>query len=289
MRAMADDVDCQNCQNELTKFMQYAKGTFCLPSAPNVQPYDSSSDPHPVARQFRETSGKEFDQMPRRSKRARTTGVDFTRRPTRTLLSSSTPNTTTPPPSTATTKKRRCRGPGKAKKAPGPVFNEPGFASLDESIRSAVFSFKTHEAVLDCKVLVEAFGTEVPVRAALNPADSRVKQLHTCLEHCNALEAAGNCMRTRAAVEWRFYLVELIAEYRRAKAKTKGSRCDESFRKELYPKKEANQAKSAWDYDYRVGEVLLQAVERYGYGVLMFPLHRLTKKRLEIAINCYSS
>lgn len=36
----------------------------------------------------------------------------------------------------------------------------------------------------------------------------------------------------------------------------------------------------------RVGDVLFLAVQRYGYVALMFPLHRLTNKRLAVHANC---
>lgn len=161
-----------------------------------------------------------------------------------------------------------------------------GFSSLDESIRRQVYNFTPRDALHECKIFIDAFHTETIVTVDISTVHSRLKQLHACMEHCNALEAVGNGMRIRAVVEWRFYLVQLIVEYRKAKAEREvGIRSDDvndTFRRELYPKKNASQAKSAWEYDYRIGEILFDAVQRYGYGALIFPLHRLTKKRLEI-------
>lgn len=178
---------------------------------------------------------------------------------------------------------RKFRGPGKKKKAIVPYFEEPRFLNVKEPLRLQVIEYTELKGIQDALKLVEAFECQTVEGVQPEPSASLVRKLKCRLDECDKLEARGYSLAVRAQVERYFNMIQVIAEFfRRKKEKVEGETDDDivrEFKKELFPEQIPKQAQSSWDYFYRVGKVLFAAVQRYGYGVLVFPLYGVTKKR----------
>ncbi|KAK3177470.1 hypothetical protein K4F52_009761 [Lecanicillium sp. MT-2017a] len=179
--------------------------------------------------------------------------------------------------------KCKFRGRGKKQKTPAPDFNDRRFTRINETLRREISVATPLQGLQSAWRLANALATKAIPQININPSDSRIKQLQCRIEYCDELRVKGNSLSTRAVIEQRFYMVQLMAEYR--KAKQAGTAADDvaaAFQEELFPDKEQRHRRSTWDYYSRVGVTLLNAVERYGYGVLLYPLGKVTKKSLHL-------
>lgn len=183
---------------------------------------------------------------------------------------------------------RRSRGRERKKTETGPNLEYRGFLEIEESLHLQVFKYAESDGLQDAWNLVDAFRSQSIEEVQLSPSGSRVKRLKCYLDFCDALEAKGSSLTIRAQVGRRFHMVQTIAELRRRKKrKRKGETITSivtEFKQELFPGKSPTEAQSSWDYFCRVGNVLLKSVERYGYGVLVFPLCGASNRRFVIQI-----
>lgn len=181
---------------------------------------------------------------------------------------------------------RRFRGPGKKEKSAPPDFGVSRFSEIGETLRRQIFEYNGLHGLQDLWKMVNAFRSSTTEQVYRRPSDSFIQQLQRGIEFCDALEKKGESLLVRAMVERRFYMVQLIAEYRKAKKEKEAvagfDNVDEAFKRDLFPGKDSEHVRSTWDYYLRRGRPLLAAVERYGYGVLLFPLRRVTNKRFAL-------
>lgn len=181
---------------------------------------------------------------------------------------------------------RRFRGPGKKKKTTPPDFDIPRFSKIREALRRQIFEYNGLHSLQDLWKMVNAFRSRTAEQVCREPSDSLVGQLQRGIEFCDVLEKKDESLLIRAMVERRFYMVQLIAEYRKAKQEKEAGagfdNVDEAFKRDLFPGKDAENVRSTWDYYLRCGRPLFAAVERYGYGVLLFPLRKVTNKRFAL-------
>lgn len=182
---------------------------------------------------------------------------------------------------------RRFRGPGKKKKSPPPDFGNPRYSEIEESLRRHIFEYDGLHGLQDLWKMVNAFRSESTEQVYNMPSDSWIRRLQCRIEFCDALERKGESWLIRATIERRFYMVQLVAEYRKAKEESQASASSDEvaqiFTRDLFPGKDYKDVKSTWDYYLSLGTPLLEAVERYGYGVLLFPLRKATTKRFSLS------
>lgn len=130
--------------------------------------------------------------------------------------------------------------------------------------------------------MVDALRWPDPEAAKLDKSLSRVQRLQWQLQHCDTLETKDYSLPTLTVIQRRFYMVQLMAEYRNATREEHngdGSGVIKTFQREMFPELGSQQRQKRWDYFNRTAEPLFQAVQRYGYGVLIFPLRNVTMKR----------
>jgi hypothetical protein len=182
----------------------------------------------------------------------------------------------------------RRRGPGRKPKEKPPEFEEPRFSAIFERLRLEVCRPKNLNTLQDAWKLYNAFQLQRVELPSVLPG-SKVRQLQCRIEFCDALEKKGDGTAIRARVQRRFELAHLAAEYRKAKEEVQnGGRSDnvnETFKRELFPERDPTERCTIWEYYRQVGEPLLQMVERYGYGALVYPGLNITEKRFVFVIS----
>lgn len=190
--------------------------------------------------------------------------------------------TPTPEPVTATEK--RTRGPSKKTRIETPAC-EARFLSIYEPLRKATSRALQVDMAVDAYKLYQAFEPEtmndLPNDAGEGSVVGKIRQR---IEFCELLKGRGSSMVIRATVQQRFELVILAYEYRKATAdlsKGAAQKARRAFIAELFPGKKPSD--TPWRYYWQVGNPLLRLVERYGWGVLVFPTIKMTKKRFVIA------
>ena len=178
--------------------------------------------------------------------------------------------------------KPKVRGPGRKQKTPVPDFNEERFANIFEPLRREISEYTLVNGLQDAWRVVDALRWPDPEAAKLDKSLSRVQRLQWQLQHCDTLETKDYSLPTLTVIQRRFYMVQLMAEYRNAtkeEHKGDGSGVVKTFQREMFPELDSQQRQKRWDYFNRTAEPLFQAVQRYGYGVLIFPLRNVTMKR----------
>ncbi|KAJ3498304.1 hypothetical protein NLG97_g1230 [Lecanicillium saksenae] len=140
---------------------------------------------------------------------------------------------------------RRFRGPGRKQKPSAPDFNDERFNNILEQLRREIAEYTVANGLQDAWRVVDALRWPNPEAAKLNESISRIRNLQ--LEEKHEGDKFG-------ALKW--------------------------FQKEIYPDKNSKQRQQSWDYFRRTAEPLFEAVRRYGYGVLIFPLRNVTRKSL---------
>ena len=94
------------------------------------------------------------------------------------------------------------------------------------------------------------------------------------------MEKQGNGLMIRATIERRFYEVQLMAEYRKQILKAENAaQVTRKFKEEMFAEQTPNKKSASWDYFIRTATPVFEAVQRYGYGTLIFPLSNVNKKR----------
>lgn len=191
-------------------------------------------------------------------------------------------------PSSSSGPPRRFRGPGKKRKAIVPYFEDSRFLNIKEPLRLQVTEYTELKGMQDALKLVEAFELQTVEGVQPKPSDPLVRKLKCRLDECDKLERKGHSLAIRAQVERYFNMVQVIAEFHRRKSEKADGETDDDivreFKKELFPEQTPKKAQAAWDYFYRVARVLFETVQRYGYGVLVFPLYGVTKKRFVLYV-----
>lgn len=186
-------------------------------------------------------------------------------------------------PSSTPPRKRQYRGAGKKKQPPAPDFGEPRYRKLGDSLRQEVSKSLTVECVRHIMELLSAFQVMVAQQVTPPFPTSDIKQVQLRIQFCDQLEQRSDGVRLRARIQRYFELVVLADLFRKAKqAKAMGARSDnitQTFIKDLFPGSDPKTKRSTWTYYKRVGEALLHLVERFGWGVLLFPGINVIGKR----------
>lgn len=169
------------------------------------------------------------------------------------------------------------------KQGTAPDFNNPKFATIKQPLRRQIYTCRGLDCLRDCWIMLDAFRSHTIEQVQCTPLEPRIRQLKYRMKSCDALEKKNCALDVKAHIGRRFCLVQLIAEYYKKKGEAEmnnnSSSVDEEFKRELFPHKNSKQAESSWNYCRREGEVLLAAVHRFGYGVLVFPLRKATRRR----------
>lgn len=169
------------------------------------------------------------------------------------------------------------------KQGPAPDCLNQKFAMIKQPLRRQIYTCKGLDCLRDCWRMLYAFRSQTIEQVQCPPLEYRIRQLKCRMISCDALEKKNCILNVKAHIERRFCLVQLIAEYNRKKGEAEinnsSTSVDEEFKKELFPHKTSKQAESSWNHCRREGEVLLAAVHRFGYGVLVFPLRKATRRR----------
>ncbi|KAJ3499707.1 hypothetical protein NLG97_g102 [Lecanicillium saksenae] len=165
------------------------------------------------------------------------------------------------------------------------VLCDERYSRIPEQLRQEISEYSVLQGLQDAWRMVDAFRFHIAGEVRIDPHKPRIEELQRRIDYCDDLERRGCSLSVRAFIERRFHMVNVIAEYRKAvEAKGKGSRCDniaETFQAILFPNKDARERRTSWDYFRRVANRLFEAVGRYGYGVLVFPLRNATCKSLD--------
>ncbi|OAR02893.1 hypothetical protein LLEC1_07535 [Akanthomyces lecanii] len=168
---------------------------------------------------------------------------------------------------------------------PAKVLYAERYSKVPEQLRQEVSEYSILQGLQDAWRMVDAFRCHIAGEVRIDPHKPRIEELQRRIDYCDDLERRGCSLSVRAFIERRFHMVNVMAEYRKAvEAKGKGSRCDniaETFQAILFPNKDARERRTSWDYFRRVANRLFEAVARYGYGVLVFPLRNATCKSLD--------
>ncbi|EJP61009.1 transposase-like protein [Beauveria bassiana ARSEF 2860] len=155
-------------------------------------------------------------------------------------------------------------------------------ANIFEPLRREISEYTLVNGLQDAWRVVDALRWPDPDVAKLDKSLSRVQRLQWQLQRCDTLEIKDYSLPTLTVIQRRFYMVQLMAEYRNATREVHngdGSGVIETFAREMFPELGSQQRQKRWDYFQQTAEPLFQAVERYGYGVLIFPLRNVTMKR----------
>ncbi|OAQ58995.2 hypothetical protein VFPPC_11490 [Pochonia chlamydosporia 170] len=190
-----------------------------------------------------------------------------------------------PPPSSTSSAQNTFQKGGKTRQLPAPNFGNRKFSMIQETLRSQVHTYKGLEGLRDSWKTVDAFRLRAVEQLLMKSSDSRIVQERYWQEELrHALRKKSSSLSVRALVVRRFNMVRMIAQYHERQRVNGGgdgsSDIKEEFKKELFPGKTPKQAESDW-YSYHLeAEVLLAAVRRYGYGVLIFPLRKVTRESL---------
>ncbi|OAQ69258.1 hypothetical protein VFPPC_12451 [Pochonia chlamydosporia 170] len=172
---------------------------------------------------------------------------------------------------------RRLPDPGKRRKETAPVFGIQKFLKIEESLRLKVFKHAELDGLQDAWKLVDAFRSQPIEQVPPIPSYSPVKRLKCSLYYVS--EKKSSSLMVRAQIWRRFNMVQVIAEYRRQEKEKENKKRTESivedFKRELFPGESPAEAESSWDCFRREGDVLFEAVQRYGYGALVIPLQRV--------------
>ncbi|PQK15639.1 hypothetical protein BB8028_0005g11510 [Beauveria bassiana] len=180
--------------------------------------------------------------------------------------------------------KPKVRGPGRKQKTLVPDFNEERFANIFEPLRREISEYTLVNGLQDAWRVVDALRWPDPEAANLDKSLSRVQRLQWQFQHCDTLDTKDYSLPTLTVIQRRFYMVQLMAEYRNATREEHngdGSGVIKTFQREMFPELGSQQRQKRWDYFNRTAEPLFQAVQRYGYGVLIFPLRNVTMKSLQ--------
>lgn len=163
---------------------------------------------------------------------------------------------------------------------PVPDFNEERFANIFEPLRREISEYTLVNGLQDAWRVVDVLRWPDPEGAKLDKSLSRVQRLQWQFQRCDTLETKDYSLPTLAVIQRRFYMVQLMVEYLNAiREGHKGSGAIKTFQREMFPGLGSQQRQKRWDYFNRTAEPLFQAVQRYGYGVLIFPLRNVTMKR----------
>ena len=190
----------------------------------------------------------------------------------------------TPTPESTPTPQKRTRGPGKKRKRGAPAC-EARFRHIHEEPRQEASNPLEVHMVLDTCKLYQAFEPQFFEDVPNDAEGSVVGKIRQRIMFCHTLKRRGSSMVIRAIVQERFELVILAYEFRKATAHVSrmvSRKVRRDFIAELFPGK--NPEETQWDYYWQVGFPLLRLVERYGWGVLVFPTLNMTKKRFVFAI-----
>ncbi|KAJ3498564.1 hypothetical protein NLG97_g1026 [Lecanicillium saksenae] len=178
---------------------------------------------------------------------------------------------------------RRFRGPGRKQKPSAPDFNDERFNNILEQLRREIAEYTVANGLQDAWRVVDALRWPNPEAAKLNESISRIRNLQCQIQRCDISDPKDNSLPTLSTIQQRLYMVQLMAEYQKAvEEKHEGDKFGalKWFQKEIYPDKNSKQRQKSWDYFRRTAEPLFEAVRRYGYGVLIFPLRNVTRKSL---------
>ncbi|EJP62012.1 uncharacterized protein BBA_09060 [Beauveria bassiana ARSEF 2860] len=178
---------------------------------------------------------------------------------------------------------RRFRGPGRKQKPSAPDFNDERFNNILEQLRREIAEYTLANGLQDAWRVVDALRWPNPEAVKLDESISRIRHLQCQIQRCDIPDAKDNSLPTLLTIQQRFYMVQLMAEYQKAlEEKHKGDKFGalKWFQREVYPDQNSKQRQKSWDYFRRTAEPLFEAVRRYGYGVLIFPLRNVTMKSL---------
>ncbi|KAF1738514.1 hypothetical protein CRV24_000440 [Beauveria bassiana] len=176
---------------------------------------------------------------------------------------------------------RRFRGPGRKQKPSAPDFDDERFNNILEQLRREIAEYTLANGLQDAWRVVDALRWPNPEAVKLDESISRIRHLQCQIQRCDIPDAKDNSLPTLLTIQQRFYMVQLMAEYQKAvEEKHKGDKFGaiKWFQREIYPDQNSKQRQKSWDYFRRTAEPLFEAVRRYGYGVLIFPLRNVTMK-----------
>ncbi|PQK15637.1 hypothetical protein BB8028_0005g11490 [Beauveria bassiana] len=112
--------------------------------------------------------------------------------------------------------KPKVRGPGRKQKPPVPDFNDERFANIFEPLRREISEYTLVNGLQDAWRVVDALRWPDPEAAQLDKSLSRVQRLQWQLQRCDTLETKDYSLPTLMVIQRRFYMVQLMAEYRNA-------------------------------------------------------------------------
>ena len=232
------------------------------------------------------TANAEADKIPPRKRR----------RAQNDIIGSNVKKVSPAPPRTATSGKPRrisiqvpaaktggtFRGPGRKEKTPAPDFNDERFTNISEQLRREIANYNLTKGFQDAWKVGDGLRGLHLGTAKVDTSLSRVQALQHEIQHCDLPDAKYYGLPTLSTIKQRFHMVQLMAEYQKAAAANhKGDKSGilKTFQRKIYAEQSSEQRRKSWDYFNRTAWPLFKAVERYGYGVLIFPLHNVTMKR----------
>ncbi|KJZ67945.1 hypothetical protein HIM_12666 [Hirsutella minnesotensis 3608] len=192
--------------------------------------------------------------------------------------------------SVCNTLKKRCRGPGRKPRPEAPEC-EPRFLIIDEGLRLAVSKPPSSQDVQNFSSLIKTFQCHAAQAneqiSTGSSKDIRLRIFKKYPDLCFAPETSDRGLEIRTMVQKQFECVLLASEYRKArlskKAEWRTAGVSRTFSLEIFPDLhvEPRVRYKKMYYYLQVGEPLLRLVERFGWGVLIFPGLNLTLKSID--------